>query len=254
MLADIAAIIAPVFVCAAIGYAWARLDLAFDRETITLIVVNIATPALILSTLAKLEVPAGAFGEVAGAWAAFLATASAIGFVVLKLAGWSARSYLPSLIFSNTGTMGLPLCMFAFGSEGLALGLAVFAVSSATMFVVTPALASGRVDWREALRSPLYYTIAVSVVLMVTGTPLPKWMQNSADLLGGLAIPLLLLTLGVSLAQLRLATFGRSLVLAVLKIVLGWPLQLAALASMVWLLSRDRTPVANDPTPAQPPA
>lgn len=38
--------------------------------------------------------------------------------------------------------------------------------------------------------------------------------------------------------------------LAVLKVVLGWPLQLAALGSMVWLLSRNRTPVAPDATPA----
>jgi hypothetical protein len=39
-------------------------------------------------------------------------------------------------------------------------------------------------------------------------------------------------------------------VLGVSKIALGWPLQLAALGSMVWLLSRDRTPVAPDASTA----
>ena len=38
--------------------------------------------------------------------------------------------------------------------------------------------------------------------------------------------------------------------LGVLKIVMGWPLQLAALGSMVWLLARDRTPVDPDAAPA----
>ena len=38
--------------------------------------------------------------------------------------------------------------------------------------------------------------------------------------------------------------------LGVLKIVLGWPLQLAALGAMVWLLSRNRTPVSADTAPA----
>jgi hypothetical protein len=38
--------------------------------------------------------------------------------------------------------------------------------------------------------------------------------------------------------------------LGVLKIALGWPLQLAALASMIWLLSRNRTPVEPDAAPA----
>jgi hypothetical protein len=31
--------------------------------------------------------------------------------------------------------------------------------------------------------------------------------------------------------------------LGVLKVVLGWPLQLAALGAMMWILGRDRTPV-----------
>jgi hypothetical protein len=38
--------------------------------------------------------------------------------------------------------------------------------------------------------------------------------------------------------------------LGVLKIALGWPLQLAALGAMVWLLSRNKTPVAPDASPA----
>jgi hypothetical protein len=38
--------------------------------------------------------------------------------------------------------------------------------------------------------------------------------------------------------------------LGVLKIALGWPLQLAALGSMIWLLSRNRTPVEPDASPA----
>ena len=37
--------------------------------------------------------------------------------------------------------------------------------------------------------------------------------------------------------------------LGVLKIALGWPLQLAALAAMLWVLGRDRTPV-QEPLPS----
>jgi hypothetical protein len=38
--------------------------------------------------------------------------------------------------------------------------------------------------------------------------------------------------------------------LGILKIAMGWPLQLAALAAMVWVLSRDRTPVVDAPAEA----
>ena len=40
--------------------------------------------------------------------------------------------------------------------------------------------------------------------------------------------------------------------LAVLKIGLGWPLQLAALAAMVWLLGRNHTPISQPPQPTTP--
>lgn len=35
------------------------------------------------------------------------------------------------------------------------------------------------------------------------------------------------------------------------KVVMGWPLQIAALAAMVWLLARGRTPLERDKPPAQ---
>ena len=38
--------------------------------------------------------------------------------------------------------------------------------------------------------------------------------------------------------------------LGVLKIGLGWPLQLAALGAMVWVLGRNQTPIEPPPEPA----
>ena len=50
---------------------------------------------------------------------------------------------------------------------------------------------------------------------------LPRWLANTVDLLGGMTIPLMLLTLGVSLASLRLRQVGSGLLLGGLRIVLG---------------------------------
>ena len=42
--------------------------------------------------------------------------------------------------------------------------------------------------------------------------------------------------------------------LGLAKVAMGWPLQLAALAAMAWMLTRDRTPGRSpEPTPDRPP-
>jgi hypothetical protein len=55
--------------------------------------------------------------------------------------------------------------------------------------------------------------------------------------------PLYLAGRGAEEADAMIAALGVS------KIVMGWPLQVAALAGMVWLLARNRTPVEDDSAP-----
>ena len=221
MLSELTAIVAPVFICAGIGYAWVRAGLTYEREFVTNMAIHVATPALIFSTLAKLEVTPSAFFEMIGLTVLSIAAVAVIGLIILLPLGWSPRKYLPSLLFGNTGNMGLPLCLFAFGQEGLSLGIAVFVIGAIGMFVSAPALAAGRLDWRQIVYSPTYYGIAAGLICMVYAVSLPKWLTNTVDILAGMAIPLMLVTLGASLAGLTVKSFGRSVTLSVLKVAVG---------------------------------
>lgn len=221
MISELTAIVAPVFICAGIGYAWVRSGLTYEREFITNMALNVATPALIFSTLARLEVTAAAFFEMAGLAVLMTVVMALVGLAVLAPLDWSPRKYLPVLLFGNTGNMGLPLCLFAFGQEGLSLGIAVFIIGTIGMFVSAPALAAGRIEWRQLARSPTYYGIAAGLVCMVFAVALPKWLTNTVDILGGMAIPLMLVTLGASLAGLTMQSFARSVTLSVLKVAAG---------------------------------
>ncbi|WP_416900391.1 MAG: AEC family transporter [Minwuia sp.] len=144
MTAELFAIIAPVFLIAGIGLAWGRLKLPFDTATVTAIATNVGTPALILSTLAQLEVTPGAFVEMLGATALTLAGFAGVGLLVLKALGMSARAFLTPVMMANAGNMGLPLCLFAFGQEGLSLAIAAFAVIAGYHFTIGIATVSGR--------------------------------------------------------------------------------------------------------------
>lgn len=222
MLGQLAAIIAPVFVCAAIGYLWARLRRPFETEFVTALVTNIGTPCLVASTLTKLPIDVASFGGMALGALAVFAIVGVVAAIGLRIAGLPHHSYLPALMFSNAGNMGLPLCLFAFGEPGLALAIGFFTVSATLQFTVGVGLAAGTVAPRRLVRIPLLYAVAISLALMITGTPLPGWIANTIELLGGLTIPLMLIALGVSLARLRIASLKLSLAIALVRLLLGF--------------------------------
>ncbi|MDF1733919.1 MAG: hypothetical protein P1U37_01450 [Minwuia sp.] len=93
MTAQLFAIIAPVFIIAGFGFGWRRLRLPFDTATVTAIATNLGTPALILATLAKLEVSAEAFAEMLFATALTLVGFAVLGGLALKLARLPLRAW-----------------------------------------------------------------------------------------------------------------------------------------------------------------
>jgi len=185
--------------------------------------IGIWIPAcLIFTSLVKADLDAGALGTM-GLLALVTAAAFAvIAGTILKLAGTELRAFLPPMMFANTGNMGIPLCMLAFGEEGLALGIAYFTVNSILVFGLGPAIAAGSARPGEILRIPLLWSAVAALAVKFGGIPIPPWAMNTVELIGGLPIPVMLMALGVSLAGLRVASMARSVALAVLRLVMGF--------------------------------
>lgn len=221
LIGDLASIVAPVFICAALGYLWARRGLPFDNAVITTLVYNVGGPCLILATFAKVELSAGALAEIAGASLAAYLGFAAVGFAALRAARLRMTSYLPAVIFPLTGSMGLPVCLFAFGEEGLAFALVFFAFGAIGTFTVGATIAAGSVSFGRIARSPVFYAVFLAVGLEIAHIDLPRWAFNTADLLGGIVIPSQLVALGLALARLRVTSLGRSAALAMLRLGVG---------------------------------
>jgi len=235
MISQLFSIVAPVMIAVAVGYVMARLGKKEEPEYVTLLVTYVGTPCLVFSTLANIRLELAAVGQIAGASALCLVIAGVLGYPLLRLTGLSVRGYLPSLMHPNTGNMGLPLCLFAFGEKGLALGIAFYVVIASNHFVTTPVVASGSLSMRRIARSPIIYAVAIALVFLVTQTAVPQWINNATRLLGGITIPLLLITLGFSLARLKVGNLRTSLFLALARLAIG----LAAGHAAVGLLGLD---------------
>jgi malate permease and related proteins len=219
---QIFSVIAPVFVCAGIGFAWGRSGRPFDTRMVGALALNIGMPCLAFSALTKLKVSPEAFAEMAGAYALVLGCFLAVGLITITIMRLPAHTFLPVFTSSNTGNMGLPLCLFAFGPEGLALGICVFVLSSLFSFTVGWSIYAGCVAADVFYNNPLIYAVAVALVFMTTDIPPPVWLANTTALMGGLAIPLMLISLGVAISNMRAQGAGRIIIVCVVKLIAGF--------------------------------
>ncbi len=228
MFALVFPVIAPVLVAAAIGYTWARTGRPFDTDTVSQLAMNVGVPLLIIDTLMGADIRIGMLADMALAAVLVLTGAGLAGALLLRLMKLPASAFLPSMLFGNTGNMALPLCLFAFGPDGLALAIGYFTATAVVQYTLSTAISAGQVSWRQVTHNTMLWATLLALALKLSGVVLPAWIANSAHLIGSLAVPLMLLALGVSLARLRISSLGRSLFLGTFKILLGVGLGLLA--------------------------
>ena len=221
MILELLSVVAPVFVVALVGLVWARSGAHFDEVSISRLVLNVGIPCLVFRTLTSLDVPPAELARMAGLAAGVMSMFAIGGFAVLKVMNLPAHTYLGPLIFANSGNIGLPICLFAFGDAGLALGMAYFAVSSTCHVVLGGPLFAGSFSLRPFFRSPLTWAVIVTVGVVASGVTVPIWIARTTTLLGDIAIPLMLLTLGVSLSKMHPESLGRSAILSLVRLGLG---------------------------------
>ena len=221
MIAEVFGVVAPVLFGATLGFGWARFGPAFNTELLASLVLVVGTPCLIFSTLTKFSVDLHAVGTMALAALTSIVAISAVGGAILFATRQPVRAFLPSLLFPNSGNMGLPLCLFAFGDEGLALGIAFFTVTSVGNFTLGVWLASGGKSPVRLLRTPLIWAALAGVAFLAAGVKPPLWLSNTTRLIGDFTIPAILIALGVALAKLRVANMGRAALIGVLRLGLG---------------------------------
>ncbi|MBR45649.1 MAG: transporter [Rhodospirillaceae bacterium] len=221
MILELFNTIFPVVGCAGLGYLWARFDQPYDTRIVTRLVGHIGAPCLIFSTMVGIQGLSGQIASMAFSAAVALIAFAVLGAAILLIIKLPLRTYLAPVTFPNAGNIGLPLCLFAFGEEGLALGVGFFAVSASAQLIFGQWLFSGFPTPLPLLKAPIPYAVAIGAIFLATGIEVPEFLYNTTDLLGGFAIPLMTFTLGVSLARLRVIRFSRTLALSLLRLGMG---------------------------------
>ena len=211
-------IVAPVFILATIGFTWVKIGWSYEIEFVTRLAMTLSVPALIFVALMKANISADTLSN--------LFLSSLIAYLFLALIFWitgkifklNMATYWAPLIFGNTGNLGLPLAMFAFGEVGLGYAVVVFAVMAIGSFSIGVWMVSGGGSLNKVFKEPMAWATLLGALFLIQGWQTPKWATNTLELLGQMAIPLMLITLGVALARLKINLISRAIILSVLKL------------------------------------
>jgi predicted permease len=211
-------IVAPVFILAAIGFTWVKIGWSYEIEFVTRLAMTLSVPALIFVALMKANISADTLSN--------LFLSSLIAYLFLALIFWitgkifklNMATYWAPLIFGNTGNLGLPLVMFAFGEVGLGYAVVVFAVMAIGSFSIGVWMVSGGGSINKVFKEPMVWATLLGALFLIQGWQTPKWATNTLELLGQMAIPLMLITLGVALARLKMNLISRAIILSILKL------------------------------------
>lgn len=200
-------------------------------------VIYLATPCLMVSSLSKYPIKPMLAGEVFLCVAIVVLGCLAIGGFIVRAMGLPESVYLPPIAFANTGNMGLPLLLFAFGDEGLSIGILYMVGTTIMHYTAGIMILSYRENRFEVFKLPLIYAAALGLLVSMMAIKIPAPIGRAIDLLGEASIPTMLFSLGYKLSEIEISDVWISFLFGGLRIGIGFLLGLSA----VWMLGMKST-------------
>ena len=213
-------VIFPVFFVIGIGYYLGKKNPKFDTNFITNFAGNIGTPAMIFYTVTTTGITLSIFVHYFAYAILMIGGFAIVGLIVLFLLKKDLSMELPPLILPNTGNMGVPICLFAYGTQGLGVASAVASVIILFHFTLGVFLAKKKFSFDILIKSPPVYAIIVSVFFLFFDIKTPLFLENTTFLLTYATIFLVLMSLGIALTRFKFS-FRDSIIFSFLRVIIG---------------------------------
>lgn len=225
---------------ASFGYLL-RKRLPLQVGTLSSVVFNILSPCLVFSSLANSELPGNELIELVGFSILNILGVGVLALVLarlMRLERIELATFLIVAMFVNGGNYGLTLLQLRYGDGGLSRGVVYYVTSTVLVYTLGVAIASmGRVNWRDTLRRmvrlPAVYAAVLAIIVYSFSIPIPSPIMSGITIAGSGAIPVMLLVLGMQIADMRPDSGGRYVWPAVGLRLIGGPLLGLAIAALL---------------------
>jgi len=213
-------VIFPVFFVIGVGYFLGKKNPKIDTNFITNFAGNIGTPAMIFYTVTTTGITLNIFIHYFVYALIMIGGFALIGLILLFILKKDLSMELPPLILPNTGNMGIPICLFAYGTQGLGIASAVASVIILFHFTLGIFLAKKKFSFDVVIKSPPVYAIIISVFFLYYQIKTPLFLENTTFLLTYATIFLVLMSLGIALTRFKFS-LKDSVILSLCRVVLG---------------------------------
>ena len=211
----------PVFFVIGVGYYLGVKDPKFDTRFITNFAGNIGTPAMIFYTITTTGVTLAVFIEYFIYALVIIGGFSVVGLFFLFILKKDIISELPPLILPNTGNMGVPICLFAYGTSGLGVASAIASVIILLHFTVGVLLAKKSFSIEIMIKNVPVYGIIAAVIFLYFEWEVPGFIENTTFLLTYTTIFLVLMSLGIALSRFQVVSWTHASILGAVRVILG---------------------------------
>ena len=211
----------PVFFIVGIGFFLGKKNPDFDTSFITTYSGNFGTPALVIFALTAGKVTFDVFSEIFLYAIILLTSFGIIGLIFLLLMKKDFIRELPTFILPNTGNMGIPICLFAYGELGMGIAAAISSLVVLLHFTLNIFLAKRAFDFQTIFKSPAFYAIIITVLFLYFEQPIPQFVMNTVMLLAYGMIVMILMSLGVALTQMKVFSFKDAVITSTGRVIIG---------------------------------
>jgi malate permease and related proteins len=211
----------PVFLTIFIGYWYGKKDPKFDTKIITNFAGSVGLPCIIFYSLTISNIQFDTFLKFSKYIIYYVFIFSIIGIIVIKFFNNDVYRLLPPIILPNTGNMGMPLCLFAYGTEGLSIATAITSIILVLHFSLNVLLSSREFSIKPLLKCYPIYALIFSLFFVYFQIPAPKFLENTTFLIGYSTIFLVLMSLGIALSRLKVFSLKESLTYSLIRVLIG---------------------------------
>ena len=233
-------ICAPVFLLTTLGIFWAKSGNEYNIELITKLVMNLAIPCLIFIALMQTKINSETLTKIFFATSCVLIMITLTMFCVVKILQLNLRTFFAPLIFANSANLGIPICLFAFDITGFEYAIFIFSIMAVYSMTFGVWVMSGGGSPLKLIKEPLVVSVILGMLFLFNGWKTPGFLTDTIKLVGQMAIPLMLLTLGFTVGKLKSTGFLQLIFPSILKFLLC----LMCALTTVFLFDLERIPAA----------
>lgn len=183
--------------------------------------MEIFTPALIFSVLSGKDFELTQFGSLTVGGIVVVLGSGVIAWLVAKAMGYQVKTFVPPVMFTNSGNMGLPLALFAFGKAALPAAVVLFVIENTLHFTVGRKMMDRHASLIGIFRFPMLLATIAGLSVAILNIEVPVLLARPIDMVGQVAIPLMLFSLGVRLLSVNYSDWHIGVVAAIVTPVSG---------------------------------